>query len=282
MSFDIPALIMGFREGLEAFLVIALILGYLKQLQKDHLKIHSYIGSGIGIILSAVLGIGLYSLSEKIGGTSNVSKAWESGASFVALILITSFIIWMIKYGSKMTSQVKGQVDNNLSPLGILFVSFAMIAREGTEVAIFTFAGKYQLGSVMIGITAALVIAILIYKSLIRVPLDLIFKITLAYLILQAGFLLGYSIHEGLSALKGYGVIDPNSWILAKAFNVSDTVFNHKKGVLGLPLLVSFGWYSKPEWLQLIVHYGYVFLMFFYWRKSISTIAEDNTVPCQA
>ncbi|WP_369178420.1 hypothetical protein [Candidatus Thiodubiliella endoseptemdiera] len=44
--------------------------------------------------------------------------------------------------------------------------------------------------------------------SLIKVNLSVLFKVTLAYLILQAGFLLGYSLYEGFSALKGYGMID--------------------------------------------------------------------------
>ncbi len=281
MLFDLPATIMGFREGLEAFLVIALILGYLNQVEKHHLKINSYIGSGLGVVFSIFLGLGLFYVSDAIGGADKVSKAWESIASLVALVLITTFIIWMITKGSQMTANVRNQVANNLSPIGISIVAFVMIAREGTEVAIFTFAGKYDLTSVLIGIFIALVIAVLIYKSILRIPLDLIFKITLAYLILQAGFLFGYSIHEGLSALKAYDVIAGDSWLFSKAFDVSNTIFGHKNGVLGIPLFVTTGWYSKPEWIQLVIHYGYVLFMFVFWLKTNCKLCQSTRIHPQ-
>jgi len=84
---------------------------------------------------------------------------------------------------------------------------------------------------------------------------------------LQAGFLLGYGIHEGLSALKDIGYLSKDSFIFVKAFDVSNTIFYHKEGIIGLPLYVLTGWYSKPEWVQFIAQYGYTFLMFILWLK---------------
>ncbi|BCG63177.1 MAG: hypothetical protein methR_P0871 [Methyloprofundus sp.] len=107
----------------------------------------------------------------------------------------------------------------------------------------------------------------LINYSLVKVNLKTIFIITLAYLIIQAGYLLGYSLHEGLSVAKSLTWITEDSLIFNQAFNFSKTIFNHKQGVLGLPLNILFGWYSKPEWLQFIVQYTYTFLMFAYWYK---------------
>jgi high-affinity iron transporter len=89
----------------------------------------------------------------------------------------------------------------------------------------------------------------------------------LAYLILQAGFLFGYSVHEGLSAAKSLEMISAEHPIYTKAFDLSKTVLYHKEGIVGVPLYVSVGWYSKPEWIQAILHYGYVLLFFLYWHK---------------
>ncbi len=103
--------------------------------------------------------------------------------------------------------------------------------------------------------------------SLIKVNLSVLFKVTLAYLILQAGFLLGYSLHEGFSALKGYGMIDPNHFVFNKAYNLAGTILSHKDGIFGIPLHVLFGWYSKPEWVQFMMQYVFTVGMFTYWRS---------------
>ena len=258
-------MIMGFREGLEAFLVIALILRYLTTIGKAQLKGKVYQGGIAGIIGSGLLGLGMFLAANTLGGVDTLSKAWESAASFIALILVTTFIIWMIRHGRQMTSNVREQISQNLSISGVFLIAFAMVLREGTEIAVFSFAGKYSPSAVIIGIGVSLVLSFLIYHSLIRVRIDLIFRITLAYLILQAGFLLGYSVHEGLSAMKGYALLSNDSLIFNKVFNLSNTIFNHKDGIMGLPLNVLLGWYSKPEWLQFIIQYAYTFGIFTFW-----------------
>jgi len=265
MTQMIPAMIMGFREGLEAFLVIALILRYLTTIGNTQLKGKVYQGGIAGIIGSGLLGLGLFMTANTLGGVDTLSKAWESGASFIALILVTTFIIWMIRHGSQMTANVREQISQNLSTSGVFLIAFAMVMREGTEIAVFSFAGKYLPSAVFIGIGVSLVLAIFIYHSLIKVRIDLIFQITLVYLILQAGFLLGYSVHEGLSAMKGYALLSKDSLLLKKAFNLSNTILNHKDGIIGLPLNVLLGWYSKPEWIQFVVQYAYTFGIFTFW-----------------
>lgn len=102
-----------------------------------------------------------------------------------------------------------------------------------------------------------------------KINLKILFNITLVYLILQAGFLLGYGIHEGLSALNSLNILASTSPIFIKAFDLSKTIFYHKEGIIGLPLYVLFGWYSKPEIIQFVVQYVYTFIMFFIWHKEL-------------
>jgi len=130
----IPAMIMGFREGLEAFLVIALILRYLTTIGKTQLKGKVYQGSIAGIIGSGLLGLELFLTANTLGGVDTLSKAWESAASFIALILVTTFIIWMIRHGSQMTANVREQISQNLSTSGVFLIAFAMVMREGTDI----------------------------------------------------------------------------------------------------------------------------------------------------
>ncbi|MDG1869980.1 MAG: FTR1 family protein [Candidatus Thioglobus sp.] len=269
-----PSFIMGFREGLEAFLLIAITLKYITSIDQGHLKNKVIQGCVAGLIISVVLGLLLSLFAEYLGGVSSLTKLWESVASLVALLLVSFFIVWMIRHGTHMTQYIKDQVGQSVSANALFWISLIIIAREGTEIAIFSFAGKYPFEVVSMGIVSALILSILIFYSLVKINLSLLFKITLAYLILQAGFLLGYSIHEGFSAMKGYGMIMSDNYIFNKAFNFSNTVLSHKDGILGIPLHVLFGWYSKPEWIQFIVQYLFTFSMFSYWvwhNKKIAT-----------
>lgn len=259
---------MGFREGLEAFLLISIMLQYVIKLQKPHLVKNIWLGTALGIGLSLFVGLLLKVLGSAMENAEQFATIWESAASFIALALVTTFIIWMIKHGRNLTQEVKTSVQKNLSPLGITLLSLVIVAREGAEIAIFSFAGEYSILPVLSGILLSLVLSVLIFYSLVKVKLSIVFNITLAYLILQAGLLLGYSIHEALSALKDVNIFSKDHWLYIKVFNLSNTIMDHKKGILGVPLYAILGWYSRPEWIQFIVQYGYTIAIFLFWKKS--------------
>lgn len=267
----IPALIMGFREGLEAFLIMVVIFQFLNKSNMGHLKKFGNLGLISGLLGSLLIGGILYLISNEIGRTEQTAQLWASATSIIALALVTIFIYWMMHSGRTMVSEIHNQVTSNLSAVGIYFMAFVLVAREGAEVAIFTFAGEYHLLPVFVGLILSGLLAIGIYFSLFRINLKVLFTITLGYLILQAGYLLGYGIHEASEALEGLGYVSESSWFMQKAFNLSETIWYHKEGILGLPLHVLFGWYSKPEWTQLIAHYGYVIVLFGIWSRTLRT-----------
>lgn len=267
MDLLFPGLIVGFREGLEAFLIIAIILRYLKKSNREASVRFVWQGAALGVALSLLLGGVLYWIAKSTSAVDPVAKLWEAGASVFALVLVTTFIVWMIKNGSSMTSEVESKVRKTLSNAGIFVLAFAFVAREGVEIAIFTFAGSYSLLGILIGILVSLVLTVLVFFSLVKVNLSVIFNVTLVYLILQAGFLLGYAVHEMLSAFKDLGLLDAGSAVYVKLFDLSGTVLDHKTGVLGLPLYVAVGWYSKPEIVQFAVQYLYTIGVFFFWWR---------------
>ena len=267
METFIPALVMSFREGLEAFLIIVILLKFLDKTNNKILKKSVWQGAATGVGVSLIFGLILFGIASSLGGIDITAKLWESGASFVAVILITTFIIWMIRHGSEIKEHIENKASLSLSKKGIFLLATFMIVREGAEIAIFTFAGKYSAPSIILGLLLSVGLVTLIHYSLIKVKLETIFQITLIYLIIQAGFLLGYSVHEGLSALKSVELIPKESIVFVKAFDLSGTVFYHKEGVLGIPLYILFGWYSKPEWIQFITQYSYTILLLSYWYK---------------
>jgi len=269
----IPGLIMGFREGLEAFLIIAIMLEYLNKSDKKEYKKYVYTGLEVGIVASLLFGGALYGLSSIIGKSGNIGKLWESISSFIALILITTFIYWMIKNRHKIVSEIRNKMDSSISKIGLILLAAVMVAREGAEITLFVFTSvdtySYIIGT-LLGLLFSSLLVVLIYKSLIKVNLKLIFNITLVYLILQAGFMLGYSVHEFLSFLKVEQVLSDDSILFTKLFDVSGTFLNHKEELAGILLYASIGWYSKPEVIQFIIQYTYssvLLYLFFKTRK---------------
>ncbi len=260
--------IVSFREGLEAFLIMVILLKFLDKTNNKKFKISVWQGAFIGVMLSILIGFLLFFVSKFFNSVDSTTQLWESLSSIFAVILITGFIIWMIKHGNSIKSHIEKKANKSLSKKGIFLLALIMVAREGAEIAIFSFAGKYGIFPIMTGILCSIALVFLINNSIVKVKLHTIFKITLIYLILQAGFLLGYGIHEGLSALKNLNYIDDSSSgkiLLSKAFDFSGTILNHKEGIVGLPLYVLFGWYSKPEWIQVISQYSYTLLLLGYW-----------------
>lgn len=269
----IQAMIVAFREGMEAFLIVAILIKFLDKSEEKKYKRNVWQGAFAGIIISIILGVVLFMVSSAIGGTDNTAKLLESVASLLAVLLISNFIVWMIKHGKKIKEHVENKAALNLSKAGIFLLAMVMVLREGAEIAIFSFARKYGLLPIITGISLSIIAVLLIFYSIVKIKLSTIFSVTLAYLILQAGFLAGYSLHEGLSASKGLGILEAGNKIYGKAFDVSGTVLDHKEGALGIPLYVAVGWYSRPEWVQFIVQYGLTGMLFAYWyfdRKSVT------------
>ncbi len=264
----LSGMILGFREGLEAFLILVILLRFLRRTQRAELTKSVWQGAALGVLASLLIGGGLYAVSHAMSRMEQTAKLWESGSSLIALLFITPFILWMIRQGSDMSGAVERDAAGNLSGAGILLISALMVAREGVEISIFSFAGEYDLPAIFAGIAAALVLSVLISFSLVRVNLKVLFTVTLFYLILQAGFLLGYGIHEGLSALKEVGVLAESSPLFVKAFNLSGTLLDHKTGAVGLPLYVLLGWYSRPEILQFAAQYLYTGGLLLFWRRA--------------
>lgn len=263
----LPGIIMSFREGLEAFLILILIIRFLEKTDNKQLKQSVFYGFFSSAAFSVIIGYLLYFTGKQLENMNEIGKLWESIASLTAVGLVTSFIVWMIKHGSEIRNFVEQKTAINLTKSGIFLVSFILIAREGVEIAIFSFAGQYHYQSIITGVLLSLILSSAIYFSLFKVKISSIFKITLFYLIIQAGYLAGYGIHEGLGALKSLGYSGSDNFLLVKVFDFSHGALNHKDGLAGLPLNILLGWYSKPEWIQFLIQYTLTGSLFIYWFK---------------
>ena len=275
MSQILPGFIVGLREGLEAFLIVTLVLEYLNKLGKKQL--HGSVKKGLlaGLGVSFVFGFMLWAFSLLLSnGSATVGKLWEALASFIAVLFITYFIYWMIKHGNTIVKDIHESVDSHLSSKGLFLLSTVAVAREGAEIALFAFTaenkGIYLTGNLS-GVLVAALLSFLIYKSLVKVNVGLIFRITLLYLILQAAYLFGYAVHEFLSALKTIEILSADAAVFTRLYDFSGSLLDHKKGWLGIALNVLVGWYSKPEIIQAVIQFIYAAVLGTIWGKSNST-----------
>ena len=264
-------LILGLREGLEAFLIIGIMMRFLVKVGRTDLRRSVRTGLIAGLIGSAGIGVALWGVTVLVGGAGGtVGKIWESTASLAGLLLLSTFVYWMMKHGKTVVEDVQNQVDSNLTKWGVLGLSTVVVLREGAEIALFAFSSvsrqSYVIG-IFAGVLGAALLAYLISRSLVRVNLSVLFTLTLIYLILQAGYLLGYAVHELISALSVTGAISSDSALLVKVFNFQGSVLDHKAGAIGIALNVLIGWYSRPEWIPFILHYAYVVVMFVLWSR---------------
>lgn len=221
--------LIGLREGLEAALIVAILVAYLVGLDRRRDLPKLWAGVGLAILLSMGTGAFLHITSQTL--TFEAQEMFGGVMSIIAAGLITWMIFWMAKHARGIKAHLHGEVDRALlgSAWMLTFIAFMAVAREGIETALFLWAGIRASGSTAVPITGALlglatsvVIGVLIYKGAVRLNLGKLFTITGYALIVVAAGVLAYGVHDlqeaailpGLNTLA-FDVsaqIPPGSW----------------------------------------------------------------------
>jgi high-affinity iron transporter len=205
----IPSLIIGLREGIEAALVIGIIVGYLVKLDLGHLKRYVYEGTiaaaGVSVGVAAVL-IALTIEWEGFG-----EQVFEGVAMLVAVAVLTSMLLWMIKASKSIKVHVQQRIDavlNERQVFGLTLLSFVIVLREGIETALFVF-GAGALTSppeAIVGVAGGLVVAAVIGVGIVRVAwrinLRRFFQVTAVFLLLIASGLFALAVRELQEAFR--------------------------------------------------------------------------------
>jgi len=190
-SSALPTFVITLREGVEATLIVGIVLAYLKRAKQNRLNLWVYAGIAIGIAVSAMVGV-LFSQAIQSLGTSNQKYApvfeplLEGMFSLCAIAMLSWMLIWMTQQARFMKAQVEGAVTSALKQYahaGWAIFSLILVAvlREGFETVLFI-AAKFQQGIVpaigaVAGLVAAVAIGALLFKWGIRINLRQFFMV---------------------------------------------------------------------------------------------------------
>ena len=196
----IQAFVITLREGIEAFLIVAISLAYLKKTGRRPLLPAVYWGIGLSIVLSVGAGFLL--------AQANNHALWEGILALTAAVLVASLTVHMWRAGRRMKSEIEGRLEasslkvGRAAFLGVFAFTVLMITREGMETAllmtqlIFTIKSTQVASGAAAGTLAAVVIAWLWSRYGYRVNLARFFQVTAVFLLVFVVQLLIYGFHE--------------------------------------------------------------------------------------
>jgi len=246
----------AFREGLEAFLIVGIIISYLFKIgEKRYIKHVIF-----GVIFAIVLSIGLAYIFELLFGglEGKVEEIFEGSVMLLAVVVLTYMIFWMNNQARRIKSDIKILVEKAINKgriFSLFFLGFIVVFREGAETVLFFRAISYQIGSReliiggAIGIISSIVLALIFFVSTIKINLSLFFRITGILIMLIAAGLLSTSMHEFQEA----GVLPI---IKDNIYDISHILSTDS--IAGGILKSLFGYNPSPSLLEIIIYLTYI------------------------
>ncbi|WP_297435470.1 FTR1 family protein [Thermococcus sp.] len=256
---SVGAFLITFREALEAAIIVAIIIAYLRRTNRANQIKDVRIGVILSVGVSVLLGIGIL----KFYGDLAEKELFEGIASYLAVIVLTSMIYWMATKGRNIKAEIESKVGKSIAPLALIGFTFIVVFREGLETVLFLtpFMTQNLTGTLLglaAGLAGALVLAYLIYWVGMRIDLRRSFYYSSILLVFVAAGLAGYGTHELIewAGEEGYslGVFASTAYDLGIP---SGSIWHHK-GALGSIFAVLFGYSVSMEWGRVIVQFGYL------------------------
>jgi high-affinity iron transporter len=265
IDISIP-LFLSLREGLEAVLVVVIIMLYLRKTNQRIYYKYVYLGIILATALSIAFAI-IFSLA--FGGFTGVLEEIFEGITFIISgIFILTLVLWISKEGPKMRENLEEKVEVSIKTqkiFSITITTFIIIIREGIELVLLT-TGATSIGSLnqfnvilgsIIGLTISVLIGLIIFYGIKSINLRTFFKITNIMLILFAAGLITYGIHEFIEA----GIIDPiinEVWnikhILPESYPDGNPNTPEFLEIIGTLLKALFGYNANPALLEVIIY----------------------------
>jgi high-affinity iron transporter len=220
--------LVGLREGLEASLVVVILVAHLVRTGRRHLL--PKVWAGVGTAVAASLGFGALLTFGPRGLTFEAQETIGGALSIVAVGFVTWMVLWMASAARGLSAQLKGRADTAAKVGGGGLVVLAMVAvgREGLETALFLWAATravagesgsaaVPLVGALLGLVTAVVVGWAVYRGALRLNLARFFAWTGGFLIFVAAGVLAYGAHD----LQEAGVLPG---LNTMAYDISDVI----------------------------------------------------------
>ena len=280
----LAALVIFLREGVEASMIVAILLAYLNRIgRRDHFR-DVFIGVGAALLLAAAGGFVAYETIRSYDG-SRVQTVFETATFLVAAAVLTYMTFWMRNHARSLSKELRKKTDAALdgrARWGLGLLAFQAVGREGLETVVFMLAIVFStstsgaLTGAIIGLAGAVAIAFVLYRLGHKLNLARFFTIVGVLLMVFAAGLLADAV-ENLQQLGWLPVLDVPMWHSARLLSENSSV--------GDVLHSFFGYSDAPTPLQLLIYLGYLALVIVTYlgvRASLTTARASRRPPSAA
>ena len=267
--------LIGLREGLEACIVVVILIAFLvKSNRRDALK---WVWLGVAAAVAMTLSVFLVIQFSAYTITGLAAEAIAGVASLVAVAIVTTMVLWMKKASAGLSGELRAEMSRALETgaLAVLLLAFLAVGREGVETALFMVGyaeaeTAWPLVGLVIGVLVAAAIAWGMYAGAVRINLAKFFRYTGIFLIVVAAGILSY----------GIGALQTTGWLpglQSKAFDVSSWMdWSAWYGEIAQGV---FNITPTPTVLQLAAWLTYVVVVLFFFLRPTSAAVQASPAP---
>ena len=271
----LPTYLLSLREGLEAALIIGIVLGAVSKIRRNDLAPAVWIGTLSAVIVSILtaLLLTMFGLSLE----DRAEQIFEGLTMLIAAGILTWMIFWMGKQARFLKSELEDGVNKAAASTG---------KREGVELAIFItaafFAGDQSqatnniiqtLAGTILGLGTAVLLGYTIFATTLRLDLRRFFQVTGLLLILFAAGLVAHGVHE----------FNEVGWIPGVVEHVWDVnMILDENSVAGQLLKTLFGYNGNPSLTEMITYFVYIAVVTVFWRRDNRVIVKKVTAESRA
>ena len=266
----IPTFVITLREGVEAALIVGIIAAFLvKEGRRDALKL-MWIGVGIAVVLCSTVAIVLNVIDQQL--PQQQQEGLETIVGLIAVAMITYMIVWMRRHARGIKAHLEGEAAHALatgSTMALVAMAFLAVLREGFETTVFLLAAFQDAtdttaagSGAVLGLLAAVVIGVGLYRGGVRINLNRFFRITGLVLVFVAAGLLATAAHTAHEA----------GWINSMQAQAIDLTWLVQPGTVSGALLTGMlGLQPQPTVIEVIVYVAYAVPMALYvvWPDSL-------------
>ncbi|RLP76417.1 high-affinity Fe2+/Pb2+ permease [Mycetocola tolaasinivorans] len=277
--------LIGLREGLEAALIVGILIAYLVKIDRRDLL--GRVWAGVAIAIAVALGVGAILTWGPYGLSFQAQEILGGGLSIVAVGFVTWMVFWMGRTAKDLATNLRSGIDRAAQGAGwgIVLLAFLSVGREGVETALFVWstvgpssdtssgAAWGAFTGVLLGILTAVVLELLIYRGLLRINLSKFFTWTGYALIVVAAGVLAY----GVGDLQEAGALP--SWG-APLYDISGVI--PPTGVLGSLLGGLFGFTPIPTPLQVVAWVLYLVTCLILFTRLVRSKKSPATASASA